>query len=601
MTTSFKDSGFITLVADMLEMNLKALHRTEKHVADHICSSTVKIEKVQADSRDVLSEIHELKDSKKVDESTKSATRGPQLRTANRVRKKVVPVSVQEEVVIPPRPKPTHIKKRRSSTSTNRVVDSQRVMFDNNTLMTIRKVDLSSLSRPDMLSLQERLSEAIGAVKKLSQATLAASSIQKYIFSEQRSNCINIYLEDLQKSKVVVSTMADVRKIAYTILSALKYLHSEGIPHGFLLWRYLNTFKDSDGIQVVLPPPLIDSAVRSDSFWARHGCYWTPQEMSGRSKKVPSLKSDIWQFGCLLLELVTGERPWAHLTQDFSNTTGPVELLLPKSVSKSPDLVFVFQQCLVRDESTRASVDDLLRLPFFVDHSMKVLSSPVSLSPTAQPFQVSFSNQQKPLKPRNVAVPRPLDADLLEEVHMINTVEATGSTKSIKKPEFPVSPLSEGIAVTRVPTGFVSGFDDEQKYQRSVSSPLRVGTPASVKSAIRSPLRTFDKNIKAAVPNSGRKITSDVESLIERADRTEDMLSRFEKTLVQFTDSQAATNNFLLSLMEQQKQQQAHQQQTQFLANGVQPVLIPEKPRQPTLLSHSQPFYSETQPFTIGR
>eukprot|EP01060_Flectonema_neradi_P021187 TRINITY_DN28715_c0_g1_i1.p1 TRINITY_DN28715_c0_g1~~TRINITY_DN28715_c0_g1_i1.p1 ORF type:complete len:607 (+),score=108.35 TRINITY_DN28715_c0_g1_i1:37-1821(+) len=591
---NFKDSGFITLVADMLEMNLKALSRTEKHVADHICESTNKIEKASCDTRKALSEI---KEGLKNEIPVKRESRGPVLHTSKRVRTKVAAapvVEAAEELVSRPPPPPVRKRKVTSSFKVNKrhsnIADSRRIMFDDKTMMTIKRVDLSSLSRPERLTLQERLSDAVCKIRTLLPDHLTQYSIQKYLFSEQRTNCINIYLEEVPKTKITVTNMMDVKRVSKAILHSLQYLHRQGIPHGFVLLRYMTLVKEPE-FKVMLPPPLIDAAVRCDSFWARHTCYCTPQEQLARSKKPPSLKSDVWQFGCLLLEMVTGERPWAHLsTHDSIMASGPVELLLPKTVSKCPELVSIFQRCLVRDEASRSSIDDLLALPFFAG----VMSQPIlgQTSDVVRPQSTSpvgFSLDSNRVKgttlPRNVAVPRPLNAELINAVDPVGV----GVPELIQK-----SPPGSTLSARRLHSS--SDVDDGNKLQRTMSSPLRTGTPAST---TRSPqLRSFDKNVNPAPTSLGsRKITSDVESLIERADRTDDLLSKFEKTLNQFSGSQAATNSFLMALVDQQQRQQ-----NQIPGAGLQPPpgLFPAQPQPPTLIGHSQPYYDESQPFTVS-
>lgn len=82
-------------------------------------------------------------------------------------------------------------------------------------------------------------------------------------------------------------------------------------------------------------------------------------------------RSDIWSFGCTILEMVTGKIPWSHL-----NVENPVTLLMKIALSDeipqipdniSDELKDFIRQCLQRDPTLRPHAKDLLNHPFLRD------------------------------------------------------------------------------------------------------------------------------------------------------------------------------------------------------------------------------------------
>jgi serine/threonine protein kinase len=82
-------------------------------------------------------------------------------------------------------------------------------------------------------------------------------------------------------------------------------------------------------------------------------------------------RSDIWSFGCTLLEMATGKIPWHHLKVD-----NPMTLLMKIALSEdlpeipetvSSELQDLLKKILVRDPEKRPYAAELLEHPFFKD------------------------------------------------------------------------------------------------------------------------------------------------------------------------------------------------------------------------------------------
>ena len=88
-------------------------------------------------------------------------------------------------------------------------------------------------------------------------------------------------------------------KITLDIASCLSYLHNgEAIPHGNL-----------KSTNVLLKPPELTAHLTDYSLHRLNAAAlgYCPPEFASSSKPYPSLKSDVYAFGVILLELLTGK------------------------------------------------------------------------------------------------------------------------------------------------------------------------------------------------------------------------------------------------------------------------------------------------------
>ena len=144
-------------------------------------------------------------------------------------------------------------------------------------------------------------------------------------------------------SKIKVSKLL-IRKYIPQILSALEYLHSQGIihknltPHNILLY-------DNDKIRI--SDALVDSILLGDGDEMLHNIllrnkysinfYIPPFYVQEKSKKVNQCY-DFWFLGCVILELLTGKRPWYD--RSFNSMREFVEFLTKTKEKPSiPDTI----------------------------------------------------------------------------------------------------------------------------------------------------------------------------------------------------------------------------------------------------------------------
>ncbi|XP_071707414.1 LRR receptor-like serine/threonine-protein kinase GHR1 [Rutidosis leptorrhynchoides] len=123
--------------------------------------------------------------------------------------------------------------------------------------------------------------------------------------------CLSLYLNEVDASNLPVLNVEDRYKIAVDIARCLSYLHNErAIPHGNL-----------KSTNILLEPPtmknplltdyslhrLMTSSGTAEQVLTAGALGYRPPEFCSSSKPCPSLKSDVYAFGVILLELLTGK------------------------------------------------------------------------------------------------------------------------------------------------------------------------------------------------------------------------------------------------------------------------------------------------------
>ena len=164
-----------------------------------------------------------------------------------------------------------------------------------------------------------------------------------------------------------------IRFYSKQILSGLSYIHSRRVVHkdikgaNILVGNSGNVKLADFGSAQQLEKSISISLKSERSNNNIIGSVpWMAPEVVRQTKY--GRKSDVWSFGCTVLEMITGNAPWSNYK--FDNPIAAIMKIglsdelpeIPKEISK--DLKDFVKVCLVRDQKKRASVEELKKHPF---------------------------------------------------------------------------------------------------------------------------------------------------------------------------------------------------------------------------------------------
>eukprot|EP00668_Euglena_longa_P008868 GGOE01010679.1.p1 GENE.GGOE01010679.1~~GGOE01010679.1.p1 ORF type:complete len:806 (-),score=125.63 GGOE01010679.1:381-2798(-) len=189
-----------------------------------------------------------------------------------------------------------------------------------------------------------------------------------------------------------------MRKYATEVLRGLRYIHGHGLLHrdikgGNILLRDDGMAKIADLGTCMRIPEAEDArcdSVKGTVLWM------APETFRGRY----SIASDVWSFGCLLIEMATAKDPWhehqfqEQLTAMVFIATRPDALpAIPPQLGDNDLGRHFFHCCVSRDPSERRSTDLLLRHPWLSSTEPSTPASPYLASPYAGSIQDCFRDK----------------------------------------------------------------------------------------------------------------------------------------------------------------------------------------------------------------
>lgn len=201
-------------------------------------------------------------------------------------------------------------------------------------------------------------------------------NLAEYHYAELKGNTLFIAMEFCARRSLdtLISEQGELKnelifkQFCRDILTGLAFLHSRGIPHGDI--QPGNILQDKYGQFKFVDYGDINRQMKAAlskvdlSYMSNTVPYMAP-EVVINSKAFDPIPADVWSFGCLLIQLVTGVRPWNELEHDYAIVyrLGATKFLpeavidLPLSQAASE---FV-KSCLVHDPSERPTAADLLK------------------------------------------------------------------------------------------------------------------------------------------------------------------------------------------------------------------------------------------------
>lgn len=158
---------------------------------------------------------------------------------------------------------------------------------------------------------------------------------------------------------------------AKQILAGLIYLHENKVIHKDI--KGANILVDGDGTVKLADfgcSSQFEKTLSNFDTFLAHSLKGSIPWMAPEVVKETGYgrRSDIWSFGCTILEMATGKLPWSHY--QFDN---PVAVLMKIALSDeiplipetlSDDLKDFLSLCLQRDPTKRSHAQDLIIHPF---------------------------------------------------------------------------------------------------------------------------------------------------------------------------------------------------------------------------------------------
>lgn len=241
----------------------------------------------------------------------------------------------------------------------------------NGLLMAVKQVELPTGSAPN----QERKKSMLSALEREIELlkNLQHVNIVQYLYSSIDDEYLNIFLEYVPGGSVTAllrnygafeETL--VKNFVRQILAGLNYLHERDIIHrdikgANILVDNKGGIKISDfGISKKVDDNLLTgNRVHRPSL--QGSVFWMAPEVVKQS--IYTKKADIWSMGCLVVEMLTGEHPWAQLSQ--------MQAIYQIGSSAKPTI----------PSDISADAQDFLRLTFESNHEARPSASELSQHP----------------------------------------------------------------------------------------------------------------------------------------------------------------------------------------------------------------------------
>ncbi|KAH9952239.1 Pkinase-domain-containing protein [Amylocystis lapponica] len=245
-------------------------------------------------------------------------------------------------------------------------------------LMAVKQVELPTGSAPNEERKKSMLSALEHEIELLKD--FHHENIVQYHSSCIDDDHLNIFLEYVPGGSVTTllrsyGAFAEplVRNWVRQILLGLNYLHERDIIHrdikgANMLVDNKGGIKISDfGISKKVEDNLLPGH-RAHRPSLQGSVFWMAPEVVKQT--AYTRKADIWSIGCLVVEMLTGEHPWAQLTQmqaifKIGSSAKPT---IPADIS--PEADNFLQLTFELDHNARPSAAELLRHPWIANQPM---------------------------------------------------------------------------------------------------------------------------------------------------------------------------------------------------------------------------------------
>ena len=165
-----------------------------------------------------------------------------------------------------------------------------------------------------------------------------------------------------------------IKVYAKQILTGLKYLHANGVIHKDI--KGANILIHQDGTVKLADfgcSSEIERTLTSGKNPMQNGLQGSVPWMAPEVVKETGYgrRSDIWSFGCTILEMATGKIPWSQLNLD-NQVVLLMKIALSDEIPEIPDslsedLKGFILSCLKRNQDERPQAADLLSHKFLAE------------------------------------------------------------------------------------------------------------------------------------------------------------------------------------------------------------------------------------------
>lgn len=237
-------------------------------------------------------------------------------------------------------------------------------VFDSNTGIIVAGKKIALFDEPELeKSIKSELNILCG---------IQHPNIVKFYDHYQQPDGIWFFMEYIPETLELIYrnyggvTPDNARQYTKQLLSAIKYLHDNKVIHKDI--KCSNVLISSEGVIKLSDFGSSKKFDQTNSTVAynvngamtfRGSVLWMAPEVMKDNKY--GRKSDIWSFGCTVLEMLTAKTPWADKNYD-NEMNAILDIGLGDEIPKIPQnlpesLKDFLGQCLVRDPEKRASAE----------------------------------------------------------------------------------------------------------------------------------------------------------------------------------------------------------------------------------------------------
>ncbi|OMJ87702.1 hypothetical protein SteCoe_10546 [Stentor coeruleus] len=158
-----------------------------------------------------------------------------------------------------------------------------------------------------------------------------------------------------------------IRKYARQLVLGLQYLHDNSIIHRDL--KSANVLISPSGVLKLTDfgsSRKFDDLEEHMTKSLKGSPYWMAPEVVNR--KGHNYSADIWSFGCVLIEMVTGHPPWSNYSHDAKEVLQLIarEGSYPDIPNCEISLKNTIFSCVQRDPKIRPTPSEILKMEFFM-------------------------------------------------------------------------------------------------------------------------------------------------------------------------------------------------------------------------------------------